>query len=100
MEIAFWKHEFKYDHHLINSMAAATLATARSYIVWKVPVLGAFLVRIFPHLDWIWRDTKYLWWKIGTKKTPNMGTFHAVLEGIKYFLFSINYSISFLLTIV
>ena len=23
-------------------------------------VFGIFLVRIFPHLDWIWRDTKYL----------------------------------------
>ena len=80
METAFWKHEFEYDHHLIHSMAAATMATATSYIVWKVTgVFGIFMVRIFPHLDWIWRDTEYLWGKIGTKKTPNMDTFHAVL---------------------
>ena len=27
---------------------------------WKVPVFGVFLVRIFPHSDWIRRDTPYL----------------------------------------
>ena len=27
---------------------------------WKVFVFGVFLVRIFPHLDWIGRDTQYL----------------------------------------
>ena len=27
---------------------------------WKVPVLGVILVRIFPHSDWIRRDTDYL----------------------------------------
>ena len=82
MEIAFWKHEFKYDHHLIHSMAAATLATATSYFVLKVSLFGVFLVRIFPNLDWIWRDTEYFWGKIGTKKPPNMDIFHVVLEAI------------------
>ena len=24
---------------------------------WKVSVFGVFLVHIFPHSDWIWRDT-------------------------------------------
>ena len=27
---------------------------------WKVSVFGVFLVRIFPHSGWIWRDTEYL----------------------------------------
>ena len=27
---------------------------------WKVSVFGVFLVRFFPHSDWIWRDTPYL----------------------------------------
>ena len=27
---------------------------------WKVPVFGVFLVRIFPHLDWIRKDTEHL----------------------------------------
>ena len=30
------------------------------FIVWKVSVFGVFLVRIFPHLLWIWGDMKYL----------------------------------------
>ena len=43
-----------------------------------------FLVRIFPHSDWIWRDTKYLSvfspnaGKYGPEKTPYLDTFHAV----------------------
>ena len=35
---------------------------------WKVSVFGIFLVRIFPHLDWIWRDTLYpvfIWTEYG-----------------------------------
>ena len=35
---------------------------------WKVSVYGVFLVRIFPHSDWIWRDTPYL-----TVCSPNAG---------------------------
>ena len=27
---------------------------------WKLSAFGVFLVRIFPHSDWIWRDMKYL----------------------------------------
>ena len=30
------------------------------FIAWKVSVFGVFLVRIFPHSDWIRRDTEYL----------------------------------------
>ena len=29
------------------------------YTTWKVSVYGVFLVRIFPHSDWIRRDTEY-----------------------------------------
>ena len=36
-------------------------------IAWKLFVLGVFLVRIFPHSDWI-----------RTRKTPNTDTFQAV----------------------
>ena len=48
-----------------------------------------FLVRIFPHLDWIWRDTSYLSVfspnarKYGPKKTPYLDTFHPVLNSAK-----------------
>ena len=34
---------------------------------WKVSVFGAFLLRIFPHSDWIW-----------TRKTTRTDTFYAV----------------------
>ena len=32
----------------------------QSYTAWKVSVFGVFLVRIFPHLDWIQKDPPYL----------------------------------------
>ena len=35
------------------------LAT-KSYTAWKVSVFGVFLVFIFPHSNWIRRDTEYL----------------------------------------
>ena len=47
---------------------------------WKVSKYGAFLVRIFPYLDWIrkFTDTQSKYGKIRTKKPPNLDTFHAV----------------------
>ena len=40
------------------------------YTTWKVFVFGVFLVRIFPHLDWIRRDTPYL-----SVFSPNAGKY-------------------------
>ena len=34
--------------------------TLTSVTAWKVVVFGIFLVHIFPHLDWIRKDTEYL----------------------------------------
>ena len=31
----------------------------KTVITWKVSVYWVFLVRIFPHWNWIWRDTPY-----------------------------------------
>ena len=51
---------------------------------WKVSVFGAFLVLIFPHSDWIRRDSSHLsifsWitGKIRIRKIPNTETFQAV----------------------
>ena len=42
-----------------------TLSTA-----WKVPAFGDFLVRIFPHSDWIRKDTPYL-----SVFSPNAGKY-------------------------
>ena len=47
-----------------------------------------FLVRIFPHSDWIRRDTSYLSAfspnavKYGAEKTPYLDTFHAVAGAV------------------
>ena len=42
----------------------ANNASKRSYsnfhTAWIVSVFGIFLVRIFPHSDWIWKDSPYL----------------------------------------
>ena len=35
---------------------------------WKVSVFAVILVNIFPHSDWIWRDTPYL-----SEFSPNAG---------------------------
>ena len=48
----------------------------------KMSPSGVFLVRIFPHLDWIWRDSLHNQSecrKIQTRKTPNTEIFHAVI---------------------
>ena len=51
----------------------------------KCPSTKFFLVLIFPHSDWIRRDTSYLpvfsrnTGKHGPKKTPYLDTFHVVL---------------------
>ena len=56
----------------------------KNYTAWKVSVFGVFLVHIFPHSDWIQRDTPCLSLqsqcrKIRIRKTLNTNTFYAVL---------------------
>ena len=52
----------------------------------KCPNTEVFLGRIFPHLDWIRRNTSYLSvfspnaGKDGPEKAPYLDTFHAVIE--------------------
>ena len=52
----------------------------------KSPNTEFFLVRVFPHSDWIWGDTEYLSVfspnarKYGPEKTPYLDTFHTVWE--------------------
>ena len=56
-----------FSHLNINSirnkleMLSDRIKLKAKYTVWKwkVPVFWFFLVRIFPHLNWIRRDTKY-----------------------------------------
>ena len=58
----------------------------------KCPNKEIFLIRIFPHLDWIRRDTPYLFLfslnagKYGPEKTPYLDTFHAEERSSQYLL--------------
>ena len=46
---------------------------------WKVSVFEVFLVRVFSHLYWIWKDTiQSECEKIRTRKTLNADNIHAV----------------------
>ena len=49
-------------------METTTSSKALIFTAWKVSVFGDFLVRIFPHSDWI-----------RNRKTPNKDTFYAVV---------------------
>ena len=62
-----------------------------SCTAWKVSKYGVFLVRIFPHSDWIRRDTSYSVLspnagKYGPEKTPYFDTFHTVVITIVVFI--------------
>ena len=69
-----------------------TLARPRriSALREKCPKTKFFLIRIFPHSEWIRRDTPYLSvfspnaGKYGPEKTPCIDTFHAVLSRLDY----------------
>ena len=51
---------------------------------WKMSKYGVFLIPIFPHSYWTWRDTPYLSvfspnaGKYGLEKAPYLDTFHVV----------------------
>ena len=55
------------------------------FTVWKCPNTEFSLVRIFPHSNWIRRDTEYFSvfspnaGKYGPEKTQYLDTFHAVV---------------------
>ena len=43
--------------YVLNEWSLRMFVTiANHYTAWKVSVFGDFLVRIFPHLEWILRD--------------------------------------------
>ena len=74
---------FYWIHQKIYSFLMISGKTENNY-AWKVSVLGVILVLIFPHSDWIRRDTRYLSvfspnaGKYGPELTPNLSTFDAV----------------------
>ena len=67
----------------------------------KVTVFGDFLVRVFPHSDWIGRYQEYTESKCGkmqTRETPNTDNFYEVkftISRLQFFILFFNNSIDF-----
>ena len=83
---SLWKYSFVF---LITSLHTNTHTNA---LRGKCPNTELFLVGIFPHLDWILRDTKYLsvfspnTGKYGPQRTPYLHIFHAVTHTPRIFV--------------
>ena len=79
-----------------SSWKVDSTVQSQIYTAWKVPKYGVFLVRIFPHSDWIRGFTSYLFifspnaGKYGAEKTPYLDTFHAVILDGTYWIFRIS----------
>ena len=77
---------FILQHKQLPTMSSFIYFISQTNTAWKCPNTEFFLVLIFPHLDWIRRDTKYLFVfssnarKYGPEKTRYLDTFHAVLD--------------------
>ena len=57
-------------HLVLGILLSKNLVFAFLHPAWKVSKYGVFLVRIFPHSDWIRRDTSYL-----SVFSPNAGKY-------------------------
>ena len=79
-----------------SSLKVDSTVQSQIYTAWKVSKYGVFLVRIFPHSDWIRGFTSYLFvfsanaGKCGAEKTPYLDTFHAVILDGTYWIFRIS----------
>ena len=54
------KHNSQYKYYLSGAFKLAWITFLKNYTAWKVSVFGVFLGRIFPHSDWVRRDTLYI----------------------------------------
>ena len=57
-----------YFKRTFYSIMQTLLMVGSKHTAWKVYLFGVILVRIFPHLEWIQRDTEYL-----SVLSPNAG---------------------------
>ena len=97
----FWNVNISYDLELVERaeqkyirkiplLIQAKLVLCKHFekehTTWKVSLFRVILVRIFPHLNWIRRDTEYFSvfspnaGKIRTRIIPNKETFYAVAK--------------------
>ena len=65
-----WLAESRYYYTVSHLHSDWNLNIAWNNTAWKVSVIGVILVRIFQHLDWIRRDTEYLF-----IFSPNVGKY-------------------------
>ena len=63
-------HNSKTEQKWDNDIFVILLKILRTCTEWKVSVFGDFLVGIFPHSDWIRRDTPFL-----SVFSPNAGKY-------------------------
>ena len=91
-EILNWKFQFLCSVGFYKHTMTLSLTHFRPlfyiYTSWKVSVFGVFLVLVFPHSDWIRRETVSLriqskCGKIQTRKTSNTDTFHVMIYLLK-----------------
>ena len=83
--LCLWLTKYSYFTSLsISDNILHTLCSCNLALSEMCPNRKFFLVRIFPHSEWIRRDTSYLSvfspnaGKYGPEKTPYLDTFHAV----------------------
>ena len=78
------KFYFKTNHFNNVNPKATAVKQEQSSLCENCPNTEFFLVRIYPHSDWIRRDTSYLSvfgpnaGKYGPEKDPYLDTFHTV----------------------
>ena len=56
----FWGYKREHRAVMGHQIIICRLDICKQYTAWRVSVFRDFLVRIFPHSDWVRRDTSYL----------------------------------------
>ena len=73
-----------------NTFSDSSLIVVSLVTAWKVSKYGVILSPIFPHSDWIRKDSEYLSvispnaGKYGPEKAPYLDTFHAMSSLVTY----------------
>ena len=70
----------QFENDWANSYSKTFNLNSLNWTPWKVSEFGVILVRIFPFLDWIQRDSKY--GKVRIRRIPHTDPFYAVLVSV------------------
>ena len=74
-------------HLALRSSAYFHEFQQNTHTAWRVSIFGVILVRIFPHLDWIRRDTPYF-----SVFSPNAGNAGQNNSEYRHYLYSVTTS--------